>query len=47
MGELRFREMHKVKEVLDLTSMTVLDFPHSGLKELDPRILEKAVADHS
>jgi LmbE family N-acetylglucosaminyl deacetylase len=46
MGELRLREMQKVREVLKLTSMTVLDFTDSGLKELDPRILEKAVADH-
>jgi len=46
MGELRLREMNKVKEVLNLTSMKVLDFPDSGLKELDPRVLEKAVADH-
>lgn len=46
MGDLRLREMHKVKEVLKLTSMTVLDFPDNGLKELDPRNLEKAVANH-
>jgi N-acetylglucosamine malate deacetylase 2 len=46
MGEVRVKEMKKVKEVLGLSSMTILDFPDSGLKELDPRILEAVVADH-
>jgi len=43
MGEVRYREMLKVKEVLKLAGMTVLDFPDSGLKELDPRAIERAV----
>jgi LmbE family N-acetylglucosaminyl deacetylase len=38
--------MQKVKEVLRLSSMTILDFPDSGLKELDPRVLEQAIATH-
>lgn len=46
MGEVRYKEMLKVKEVLKLASMTVLDFPDSGLKELDPRVLENVVAEH-
>jgi N-acetylglucosamine malate deacetylase 2 len=46
MGEVRYKEMLKVKEVLGLASMTVLNFPDSGLKELDPRILERVVAEH-
>jgi N-acetylglucosamine malate deacetylase 2 len=46
MGEVRFKEMQKVKEVLGLSSMEVLDLPDSRLKELDPRVLERIVADH-
>lgn len=46
MGEIRYKEMQAVRAVLGLTGMTVLDFPDSGLKELDPRLLEKAVKHH-
>ncbi len=46
MGEIRHKEMLAVEEVLCLNGMTVLDFPDSGLKELDPRILEQAVKSH-
>ena len=46
MGEVRFQEMQNVAKVLDLSSMVVLDFPDSGLKELDPRLLELVVRDH-
>ncbi|WP_245001220.1 PIG-L deacetylase family protein [Caldalkalibacillus thermarum] len=46
MGEIRYKEMLAVKRTLGLHGMTVLDFPDSGLKELDPRILEKAVRTH-
>lgn len=46
MGEVRYREMLQVERTLGLTSMTVLDFPDSGLKELDPRVLELAVREH-
>jgi len=46
MGEVRFKEMEDVAKVLQLDSMQVLDFPDSGLKELDPRELEKAIARH-
>ena len=45
-GEVRFREMKEVAWVLGLSDLTVLDFPDSGLKELDPRIIETAVAHH-
>ena len=45
MGAVRFAEMQEVKKVLDLSSLTVLDFPDSGLKECDPRKLEQAVRD--
>jgi N-acetylglucosamine malate deacetylase 2 len=46
MGRVRLDEMREVEGVLDLSSMTVLDFPDSGLKDLDPRDLERAVAEH-
>src|SRR5690554_3963746 len=46
MGEIRFREMQAVEKVLDLTSMKVADFPDGELAQMDPRVLEKAVAEH-
>ena len=46
MGNVRFQEMQQVAQVLGLSDMTILDFPDSGLKELDPRVLETAIADH-
>ncbi len=44
MGAVRLGEMQAVERVLDLTGMTVLDFPDAGLKEVDPRELEAAIA---
>lgn len=46
MGDVRLKEMHRVKEVLGLASMEVLDFPDSNLKELDPRVLEEVISRH-
>ncbi len=46
MGELRYQEMLDVQNVLGLSSLEVLRFPDSGLKELDPRVLEQAIKDH-
>jgi LmbE family N-acetylglucosaminyl deacetylase len=46
MGELRYNEMQNVQKVLGLSSLEVLRFPDSGLKELDPRVLEHAIKDH-
>jgi N-acetylglucosamine malate deacetylase 2 len=46
MGEVRFKEMKKVREVLNLASMTVLNYEDSNLKELDPRKLEIEIASH-
>ncbi len=46
MGEVRFREMQQVSRVLGLSHLTVFDFPDSGLKDLDPRVLETAVSNH-
>jgi LmbE family N-acetylglucosaminyl deacetylase len=43
MGEVRYQEMRQVAEVLDLSGMTVLDLPDSGLKEMDPRDIEQAI----
>lgn len=45
MGGVRFAEMQRVNEVLGLSGMTVLDLPDSGLKEMDPREIEKVVVD--
>jgi LmbE family N-acetylglucosaminyl deacetylase len=45
MGEVRHKEMLDVERVLDLSGMTVLDLPDSGLKEMDPRDVEKVVID--
>jgi N-acetylglucosamine malate deacetylase 2 len=45
MGEVRHKEMLDVAKVLGLTGMTVLDLPDSGLKEMDPRDIEKVVSD--
>lgn len=43
MGEVRYKEMQEVARTLDLSGMTVLDLPDSGLKEMDPRDIEKAI----
>jgi len=43
MGEVRHKEMLCVEKVLGLTSMTVLDLPDSGLKDMDPRTIENVV----
>lgn len=46
MGEIRYKEMQCVEQVLGLTDMTVLDLPDSGLKEMNPIIIEKVVKEH-
>ena len=46
MGEVRYKEMRDVARTLELTEMTVLDYPDSGLKEMNPRILEQTILDH-
>ncbi|MFO7445644.1 MAG: PIG-L family deacetylase [Ignavibacteriaceae bacterium] len=45
MGEIRYKEMLCVKDFLNLTDMEVLDLPDSGLKEMDPREIERIVSD--
>lgn len=44
MGELRTAEMRSVAAVLELSGLTLLDLPDGLLKEIDPRIIEDAVA---
>lgn len=46
MGDLRYQEMLKVKTSLGLSQMKVLDYPDSGLAELDPRRLEKEIESY-
>ncbi|PSQ78367.1 MAG: PIG-L family deacetylase [Bacteroidetes bacterium QH_8_67_23] len=46
MGGVRRDEMQEVARVLGLASLSVLDFADGGLEELDPRVLEGAVAAH-
>lgn len=43
MGEVRYEEMQEMADVLDLSSLTVLDFPDGQLADLDPRPIEDAV----
>ncbi len=45
MGEVRYKEMLDVAKVLNLSGMTVLDLPDSGLKEMDPRDIEKVLME--
>ena len=46
MGDVRHAEMREMARVLGLADLTVLDFPDSELKELDPRVLEEVICDH-
>jgi LmbE family N-acetylglucosaminyl deacetylase len=45
MGEVRHKEMLNVEKTLGLRGMTVLNMTDSGLKEMDPREIEKAVRE--
>ncbi len=45
MGRVRHREMLEVEKALGLSSLQVLDFPDSGLKEVDPLELEEAILE--
>ena len=45
MGAVRTEEMQDVAEALDLSSLTILDFPDGGLDECNPLDLEDAVAE--
>jgi len=46
MNQVRYKEMLNVEKTLHLSSMSVLDFPDGGLKELDILDIEKAIEDH-
>lgn len=44
MAEVRHEEMQDVAEALDLTSLTVLEYPDGQLAELNPLVLEEEIA---
>ncbi|MFB6097545.1 MAG: PIG-L family deacetylase, partial [Salinibacter sp.] len=46
MAETRYQEMQDVAEVLDLNSLTVLEYPDGNLSELNPLVLEDEVTEH-
>ncbi|WP_171032818.1 PIG-L family deacetylase [Fodinibius saliphilus] len=46
MGQIRYKEMQCVENVLDLNGMKVCDLPDDGLKELDPQEIEIVIRDH-
>ena len=43
MGEVRYKEMLNVKNVLGLTTMSVLDYPDGGMAHIDPREFEALI----
>lgn len=43
MGNVRYKEMLNVKKVLNLKELTVLDLPDSGLKEMNPALIESEI----
>jgi N-acetylglucosamine malate deacetylase 2 len=45
MGKIRAAEMLEIAKVLKLSSLTVWDWPDSELQDVDPRNLERAIAD--
>lgn len=46
MAETRYQEMKNVASVLDLSSLTVLEYPDGQLAEFNPLTLEEDVAAH-
>lgn len=46
MAEARYQEMQNVADALDLTSLTVLEYPDGNLAELNPLVLEDEIAEH-
>jgi N-acetylglucosamine malate deacetylase 2 len=46
MGEVRYKEMQKVVEVLGINGFKILDMPDSGLKEMDPMDIETEIKNH-
>jgi LmbE family N-acetylglucosaminyl deacetylase len=45
MGEIRVAEMMEVSKILELSSINVWDWTDSGMQDMDPRIMEKKIAD--
>ncbi len=46
MADTRYQEMQNVAATLDLSSLTVLEYPDGRLAELNPLVLEDEVAEH-
>ncbi len=46
MAAARYEEMQGVAATLDLSSLTVLEYPDGGLAELNPLVLEDEVTAH-
>ncbi len=45
MGNLREKEMFEVSKVLNISSLSVWNWPDGCLQDIDPRNLERAIAD--
>jgi LmbE family N-acetylglucosaminyl deacetylase len=45
MGEIRVFEMQEVAKVLNLSSLNIWDWTDNGMQEMDPRDMEKEIAD--
>lgn len=46
MADARYHEMQNVADALDLTSLTVREYPDGELAELNPLVLEEEIANH-
>lgn len=46
MAEIRYQEMQEMAATLDLSSLTVLEYPDGRLAELNPLVLEEEISDH-
>ena len=45
MGELRVKEMQEVAKVLQLSSLNIWDWTDNGMQDMDPRFMEKEIAN--
>jgi len=45
MGELRVKEMQEVAKVLELSSLNIWDWTDNGMQDMDPRFMEKEIAN--
>ncbi|SDO75180.1 GlcNAc-PI de-N-acetylase [Paenibacillus sp. yr247] len=46
MGEVRCKQLQQAAEILGVNGLKVLDFPDSGLDQMDPRVIEQAIAEY-